>query len=141
MRMRRAHHRGVGLAVEVEVVGVAALAGEQPLIFLAADRMADGAERGAGGKFYLLVHGCRILHCHSPTCRGLHGLKAMRQSRAGLRELTPGLIVERHGVELEPVVHQLVAEPARHLGLELFDLFRLELDHLSGAQVDQVVVV
>ena len=53
----------------------------------------------------------------------------------------PRLVVERHGVKLEPVIDQLVAELARHLGLELLDLLGLELDHLAGAQVDQMVVV
>ena len=53
----------------------------------------------------------------------------------------PRLVVERHGVELEPVIDQLVAELARHLGLQLLDLLGLELDHLAGAQIDQMIVV
>src|SRR5262245_17353665 len=52
-----------------------------------------------------------------------------------------GLVVERDGVELEPVIDQAVAEPARDLGLQPLDLLRLELDHLAGAQVDQMIVV
>ena len=51
------------------------------------------------------------------------------------------LVVERHGVELEPVVDQSVAELARDLGLQALDLLGAEFDHLAGAQVDQVVVM
>ena len=36
----------IGLAGQVEVVGEPPLAGQQPLIFLAADRLADRAKRG-----------------------------------------------------------------------------------------------
>jgi hypothetical protein len=45
MRVGRADHDGIGLAGHVEVVGEPALAGQQPLILLAADRLADPAER------------------------------------------------------------------------------------------------
>ena len=39
------------------------------------------------------------------------------------------------------MIDQLVAELARDLGLQPFDLLRLEFDHLAGAQIDQMVVV
>ncbi len=42
--------------VEAEVIGVAALAGEQARVLLAADRLADGAEGSACGKLDLFVH-------------------------------------------------------------------------------------
>jgi hypothetical protein len=48
---------------------------------------------------------------------------------------------ERHRIELEPVVHQPIAEPPGDLGLQPLDLLGLEFDHLAGAQVDQVVVM
>ena len=46
MRIRRAHHHRIGLAVETEIVGEAALAGDQPLILLARHRLADEAVAG-----------------------------------------------------------------------------------------------
>src|SRR5262245_31012025 len=52
-----------------------------------------------------------------------------------------GLVVQRYGIKLEPVIDQTVAEPARHFGLQRLDFFRLEFDHLAGTQVDQMVVV
>jgi len=51
------------------------------------------------------------------------------------------LIIERHGVQLEPVIDQAVAKPARDLRLQALDLVRLELDHVAGAQIDQMVVM
>ena len=42
MRMRRAHHRRIGLTRQAEIVAEAALAGEQPRVFLAPHRLADG---------------------------------------------------------------------------------------------------
>src|SRR5690606_13747637 len=39
------------------------------------------------------------------------------------------LVVDRHGVKLEPVIDQLVAEPPGHLRLQLFDFLGLEFDH------------
>src|SRR5688500_18189055 len=51
------------------------------------------------------------------------------------------ILVERHGVELEPVVDQLVAELAGDSLLDGLDLLAAELDHMPGAQVDQMVVV
>ena len=41
MRMRRAHHRGISLMVEPEIVAEAALAGEKPLVLGAPQRLAD----------------------------------------------------------------------------------------------------
>src|SRR5262245_58612625 len=52
-----------------------------------------------------------------------------------------GLVVERHRVELEPVVDQPIAEAARHLGLPPLALLGLTLDHLAAAQVDEMVAV
>ena len=43
MRMGRAHHRRIGLAVEIEIVGEAALAGDEPRVLLARHRLADEA--------------------------------------------------------------------------------------------------
>jgi hypothetical protein len=51
------------------------------------------------------------------------------------------LVIERNCVELEPMIDQPVAQAPRHLGLQSFDIFRLELDHLAGAQIDEVVVM
>ena len=39
------------------------------------------------------------------------------------------------------MLDQTEAQLAGDLGLKLFDLLGLELDHFAGAQVDQVVVV
>src|SRR5258708_24261665 len=41
MRVRRAHERGVSLARNADVIGVAARAGEQPQVLDAANRLAD----------------------------------------------------------------------------------------------------
>ena len=49
MRIRRAHHRRIGLAVESEIVGEAAIAGDEPRIFLARHRLADEAEARLSG--------------------------------------------------------------------------------------------
>ena len=48
---------------------------------------------------------------------------------------------ERHGVELEPVVDQPVAQALGDDLLDGLDLLVAELDDLAGADVDQVVVV
>src|SRR5262245_8768146 len=48
----------------------------------------------------------------------------------------PLLLLQRHGIELQPVIDQPIAEPARDLRLQPLDLLRLELDHLAGPQVD-----
>ena len=74
-------------------------------------------------------------------------VKTMRENSARAIGVSPRImrlrfvVVERHGVELEPVVDQPVAELARDLGLQALDLLGLELDHFAGAQVDQMVVV
>src|SRR5262245_63180873 len=39
------------------------------------------------------------------------------------------------------MIDQTVAEAPRHLGLQPLDLFRLELDHLAGAKIDEMVVM
>ena len=44
MRVRRAHDRGIGLSRQNEIVAEPALSGQQALILLAAQRLADGAE-------------------------------------------------------------------------------------------------
>src|ERR1039457_2872058 len=51
------------------------------------------------------------------------------------------VVVERDGIELEPVIDQLVAELARDFRLHALDLGRAEFDHFAAAQVDQVVVM
>ena len=51
VRIRRAHHRRVGLPLEQEVVAELAAAGDQPLVLRPPDRFSDEAEVG-------LVHRC-----------------------------------------------------------------------------------
>ena len=51
------------------------------------------------------------------------------------------VVVERHRVELEPMIDQPVAEPSRDLGLQALDFFGLELDDVTGAQIDQVIMM
>src|SRR6516164_7641664 len=63
MRMRRAHHRRIGLTVEIKVIRKAALAGDEPLVFLARQRLADeaiGALRACG-----VVHNV-YFNCFTP---------------------------------------------------------------------------
>src|SRR4051794_7155886 len=79
----------------------------------------------------------RSVHWASPDTRCC----GPRNASPGCEGLPAGLFVERNGVKLEPVINQLVTEPARDLGLELLDFFGLEFDHLPGAQVDQMVVM
>ena len=55
MGVGRAHHDGVGLAGEVDVVAEAALAGEELGIFLADDGLADGG------------HSCAFRHRFPPA--------------------------------------------------------------------------
>src|SRR5438876_7683268 len=52
-----------------------------------------------------------------------------------------GLLVERNCVEFEPMVDQSIAKPPRDLRLQSLDVFRLELDHFAGAQIDKMIVV
>jgi len=49
------------------------------------------------------------------------------EQQTGSFPLAGFLVAERHRIELEPVVHQFVAELARDLGLKPLDLFRLKL--------------
>jgi len=51
------------------------------------------------------------------------------------------LVVERHGVKFKAMVDQPVSETARHFGLQALDLHRFELDHFTGPQIDEMVVV
>src|SRR5688500_2695970 len=51
------------------------------------------------------------------------------------------VVVQRHAIEFEPVVDELIAELARDLALQLLDLVGGELDHLAVAQIDQVIVM
>jgi hypothetical protein len=44
MRMRRAQHHRIGLAVDAEVIAEAAMSRCQPRVLVADDRLADGAE-------------------------------------------------------------------------------------------------
>jgi len=60
MRMRRAHHRRIGLPIEVEIVGKTTAPGDEPLVFLARQRLADEAEAG-------WVRSCRVVHRTSPA--------------------------------------------------------------------------
>ena len=46
MRVRRAHHGGIDLALEAEIVGEPAPAGHEPRILVARERLADDAEHG-----------------------------------------------------------------------------------------------
>src|SRR5712672_3667581 len=58
------------------------------------------------------------------------------------RKLRRGVVViERNAIQLEPVIDQLVAEPAGDFRLQLLDFFGGEFDHLAVAQIDQVVVM
>ena len=50
-------------------------------------------------------------------------------------------VVKRKRVEFEPVIDQPKTEAPRHVGLQAFDVFRLELDDLAGAQIDEMVVM
>jgi len=56
MRVGRTHDDGIGLPRHVEVVGEPSLAGQQPLILLAADRPADRADRGDRVNVDRVVH-------------------------------------------------------------------------------------
>src|SRR4051794_21273639 len=51
------------------------------------------------------------------------------------------LVLERDGIELEPMIDQPVAEAPRDVGLQAFDIFRLKLDHLARTQIDEMVVM
>ena len=51
------------------------------------------------------------------------------------------VFLERHGVELKPVINQFIAELARDFGLQALDLLRLEFHHVAVTQIDQMVVV
>jgi hypothetical protein len=49
--------------------------------------------------------------------------------------------LERRAEQLEPVADQAKAELARHGLLQALDLLVLELDHLAGLHVDEVIVM
>src|SRR3981081_2081412 len=51
------------------------------------------------------------------------------------------VVVQRHAIQFQPVIDQLVAELAGDFGLQLLDLLGGEFDHLAVAQIDQMVVV
>lgn len=51
------------------------------------------------------------------------------------------VILERHGVKLQPVIDELVAELACDFRLQLFNFFGLEFEHFPGPEIDQMVVV
>src|SRR5215469_109359 len=63
MRMRRSHHRRIGLAVETEIVGEAALAGDEPLVLFARQRLTDEAIplRSSGVVHRILPLGLRMI--------------------------------------------------------------------------------
>jgi len=87
MRMPRAHHHRIGLAVEIEIVGEAALAGNEPRIFLALHRLADEAVAvfvrsgfavhrgsqavGSPGPFLIHPRRCEKVSAESAACRPL----------------------------------------------------------------------
>src|SRR5262245_16245774 len=50
-------------------------------------------------------------------------------------------VLERHGIELQTMVDQPVAEAPRDIGLEPFNVFRLKFDHFARAQIDEMVVM
>src|SRR5215510_6354731 len=52
-----------------------------------------------------------------------------------------GLLLQRHRIKLQPMIDQLVAQLPGDIRLQALDLLGLELDHLAGAQVDEVVMV
>ena len=66
---------------------------------------------------------------------------AAQSSEFRIQVLAALIVLQRYGIELEPVVDQLVAELAGDLGLQPFDFLGLEFDHLACAQVDEVVVM
>ncbi len=79
---------------------------------------------------------------------GFSGKKECHRHKADLRHwvlkiasATVFFVVERDCVELEPVIDQAIAELARDLSLQPLDFLGLELDHLAGAQVDQMIVM
>ena len=59
VRIRRSHHRRIGLAFETEIVGETAVAGNEPRVLLARHRLADEAVAG-------LVRPCFVVHRSSP---------------------------------------------------------------------------
>src|SRR4051794_10914088 len=50
-------------------------------------------------------------------------------------------VIERHGVEFEPVVDQSVAQLPGDLALQALDLLGLKLDDLAAAKIDEMIVV
>ena len=60
VRIRRSHHRRIGLAFETEIVGETAVAGNEPRILLARHRLADEAVAG-------LLRPCFVVHRSSPS--------------------------------------------------------------------------
>src|SRR5262249_56273133 len=51
------------------------------------------------------------------------------------------LVVEWERVEFEPMTDQPITQAPRDVGLQAFDVFGLKLDHLAGAQIDEMVVM
>src|SRR5262249_62337656 len=49
------------------------------------------------------------------------------------------LVLERYCVEFEPVVDQAGSEPTPHLRFQALNFRGLQLDHLTGSQVDEMV--
>ena len=65
----------------------------------------------------------------------IDGCRTVRQPRQRVNRLAPA------AVELQPVVHDVVAELAGDLVLQLLDAVRLELDDVAGLDVDEMVVM
>ena len=70
----------------------------------------------------------------------MHGMKT-KMKNSVLKIISVGLGFERHGVELEPVVDEPIAEALGDQLLDRLDFLVAELDDLAGADVDQVVVM
>src|SRR5262245_18976014 len=51
------------------------------------------------------------------------------------------LVVERDCVQLEPMVDLPITEAPRDVRLQAFDVFRLKLDHLARAQINEMIVM
>ena len=63
MRVRRAHHGGIGLTGKIEVVGETALAGDEPRVFMPRQGLPDEAE----ARF-------QFIHCEAPATLAMtHG--------------------------------------------------------------------
>src|SRR5260370_40180148 len=51
------------------------------------------------------------------------------------------IVSQGNAIKLQPMIDQLIAELAGDFGLQLFDFFVGEFDHLAVAQIDQMIVM